>query len=278
MNVSAHALFFSFDGRINRATYWTRAFPVLVVSGLLVNAVLAFEYEKTGSQGLSSLALCLIGLWPVFAVTIKRLHDRGRSAWFLLVILVPVLGAIWLLAEVWVLPGTDQTNRFGDIPQDEGLKRRWIAPLGVACVSAQVFLIIWTFFWPGAELRHALVANEYGLIRLEAPVSGQVEVPNGNSVILLRVDGNATIDDIVLSECFPVERYPTETQFCRVDASNLERSTDLIFFDGGPSGSSTFSFEKADGRVIVVLSVDALVTARPSADNWIVKEMSRPFF
>ena len=52
-------------------------------------------------------------LWPGIAVSVKRLHDRGRSAWFLLILLIPVIGAFWLLIELGILPGTSGPNRFG---------------------------------------------------------------------------------------------------------------------------------------------------------------------
>lgn len=273
MNVSARALFLSFDGRINRATYWTRAFPVLLTLGLIVNVVLALEYKTTGSQGIASLVLSLTGMWPVLAVTVKRLHDRGRSGWFLLVIFIPILGAVWLLAEVWALPGADQANRFGDVPKDNGLPRRSVLPVGIVGVSSQVFLIAWIFFWPGAELRNALVANDYELIRFEVPVSGPVEVPRGNVIFLLQVDGSARIGDIELSECFAAGSDRSEVQMCRLDVSRLGGPADFMVFHGAPSsGTSAFSFEKADGRVIIALGPD--LSHRNT--GWLVGEINRP--
>ncbi|MCP4330884.1 MAG: DUF805 domain-containing protein [Alphaproteobacteria bacterium] len=110
------ALFFSFTGRINRATYWTRAMPVLLAYGLLVNLVVLVEVDAIGSQGPVSTLLSLAGLWPNLAVAVKRLHDRDRSGWFVLIILIPFIGAIWLIIEVWLLKGTEGPNRFDEAP------------------------------------------------------------------------------------------------------------------------------------------------------------------
>lgn len=109
-------LFFSFSGRINRATFWTRAMPILFVYGMITNVVALIEIGDTGHYGPISIILSLIGLWPNLAVLVKRLHDRSRSGWFIFIALIPVVGPIWLLVEVWFLASKPETNRFGDIP------------------------------------------------------------------------------------------------------------------------------------------------------------------
>ncbi|MBV9199389.1 MAG: DUF805 domain-containing protein, partial [Alphaproteobacteria bacterium] len=50
---------------------------------------------------------------PGMAVAIRRCHDRDRYAWFLLVILVPLLGPVWLAIELGIRRGTKGANRFG---------------------------------------------------------------------------------------------------------------------------------------------------------------------
>lgn len=112
-------ILFSFEGRLSRSDYWRRAFPILLPIGILVNIIMFFEFEATGSQGPFSIILGLISLWPSLAVLIKRLHDRDRSGWFILTILIPFLNivfGIWLIIEVWFLEGTEGENRFGPKP------------------------------------------------------------------------------------------------------------------------------------------------------------------
>ena len=56
------------------------------------------------------VALALI---PSIIVYIKRFHDRDKSGWWVLIGLIPIIGAIWLLIELGFLKGTDGPNRFG---------------------------------------------------------------------------------------------------------------------------------------------------------------------
>jgi uncharacterized membrane protein YhaH (DUF805 family) len=148
-NISFKRLFFSFDGRINRATYWTRAVPVLLASALLINAAFAVETRIFLRPAIVSFTISLASLLPVLAVTVKRLHDRGRSGRFLLALLIPIVGPIWLLAEVWLLPGNDGANQFGDPHPDNGVDRRWVVPFEIACSVVLVALVVWTYSLPG---------------------------------------------------------------------------------------------------------------------------------
>ena len=55
----------------------------------------------------------LLILWPLLAVTTKRLHDIDRSAWWLLLNLIPVIGSAILFIGVSLIPGLREVNRFG---------------------------------------------------------------------------------------------------------------------------------------------------------------------
>ena len=55
-------------------------------------------------------------LIPSFAVLVRRLHDVGKSGWFILISLIPLVGAIWLL--VLVLTDSDTgDNAYGPNPK-----------------------------------------------------------------------------------------------------------------------------------------------------------------
>lgn len=51
-------------------------------------------------------------LIPILALTVRRLHDTGRSGWWLLLVFVPVVGGLILLI-MYMLPSTPGPNRFG---------------------------------------------------------------------------------------------------------------------------------------------------------------------
>ncbi|WP_286079510.1 DUF805 domain-containing protein, partial [Duncaniella freteri] len=75
-----------FDGRSTRAEYW---YPVLYmfVAGVILGAI---------NQWLGSL-FSLINLVPAFAVGIRRMHDIGKSGWWMLICLIPLIGGIWFI-------------------------------------------------------------------------------------------------------------------------------------------------------------------------------------
>jgi uncharacterized membrane protein YhaH (DUF805 family) len=57
--------------------------------------------------------------WPSVAVLAKRWHDLGKSALWVLIMLIPIVGPIWTLYETGFLPGTPGTNEYGPGPQDK---------------------------------------------------------------------------------------------------------------------------------------------------------------
>jgi uncharacterized membrane protein YhaH (DUF805 family) len=66
--------------------------------------------------GLLSLAFII----PNLAVTVRRLHDTGRSGWFVLLGLIPCIGGILLLV-FYVSAGDPGTNKFGPPPASSAL-------------------------------------------------------------------------------------------------------------------------------------------------------------
>ena len=88
-----------FDGRAARSEFWWFALFTFLVS-LALGIV---------SQSLSSL-FSLSVLLPSLAVGSRRLHDTDRSAWFLLLWLVPVIG--WIILIVWAIQEGKEPNRF----------------------------------------------------------------------------------------------------------------------------------------------------------------------
>ena len=83
---------------------------------VLINfVIMSLEIDSSGKPVISIL-LYFIFLWPSLAMATKRLHDRNRSGWLLLTLLIPYLNIIfiiWLTIEIWFLKGTEGDNRFG---------------------------------------------------------------------------------------------------------------------------------------------------------------------
>lgn len=100
-------------GRISRRTFWL--WGVLALGGLtlLLRALLEIaRVHPDRAEGLVSLLL----LWPAIAVSAKRWHDRDKSAWWVLLALVPVIGWLWMFIDNGFRRGTPGPNRFGAPP------------------------------------------------------------------------------------------------------------------------------------------------------------------
>jgi FAD/FMN-containing dehydrogenase/uncharacterized membrane protein YhaH (DUF805 family)/SAM-dependent methyltransferase len=113
--MSLTRLFFSFRGRIARGDFW---YALLVV--LSVFTVLSIVLE--GLFGPAATWLLYPPLyWALLAVAIKRYHDIGRSALWLLLLLVPIIGPAWVIFSLGFRKGRQAENRFGPVPTLEQL-------------------------------------------------------------------------------------------------------------------------------------------------------------
>jgi uncharacterized membrane protein YhaH (DUF805 family) len=136
--------YLSFKGRANRQRYWL---TVLLLLGLIfVSAVVAKELTAVPLLVLLGIPVWVALLVAVFANATRRLHDRAKSAWWLLLfygvptvlnipleltpeaapdeaqafaVLLTAVGlpfSIWGLVEMGFLSGMLGPNRFGDDP------------------------------------------------------------------------------------------------------------------------------------------------------------------
>ncbi|MBL4830920.1 MAG: DUF805 domain-containing protein [Aliivibrio sp.] len=106
-----------FSGRARRKQYWFFTLINIILSLLLssLDGLIGLFNVDAGLgliSGLYSLAILL----PAIGVTVRRLHDTGRTGWWLLIGLIPLIGALVLLYFL-VSNGEEQTNRFGTNPK-----------------------------------------------------------------------------------------------------------------------------------------------------------------
>jgi uncharacterized membrane protein YhaH (DUF805 family) len=110
---SPRRILFAFDGRIGRRAWWLWAVLAMLGLGLYFKVVLRVAGLSAAH---TDIALNLLLLWPAVAISVKRWHDRNKSAWWVLVMLIPVVGWLWVLIENGFLRGTRGVNRFGEEP------------------------------------------------------------------------------------------------------------------------------------------------------------------
>ena len=114
-----------FQGRTGRREYWLwflAYFIQLIVAAVIDNTVLAGMTASMGvGFGVFYLLVILGNLVTGVSVGFRRLHDTGRSAWWLLIAFIPIIGGLVLLI-FYVLPGTPGPNKFGGGPELPDLK------------------------------------------------------------------------------------------------------------------------------------------------------------
>ncbi len=104
-------IFLNPRGRIARRTFWLYGVLALSGLGLLLRALLDIARLRSDDV---DLIVNLLLLWPAIAISAKRWHDRDRSAWWVLLALVPVIGWLWMLLDNGFLRGTPGRNRYGE--------------------------------------------------------------------------------------------------------------------------------------------------------------------
>jgi uncharacterized membrane protein YhaH (DUF805 family) len=112
-----------FTGRARRQEYWM--FTLFHIIALIIATILDSLLGWSFKVGDASLAYGYIYLFynlavliPGLAVLVRRLHDVGKSGWFALIALIPIIGVIWLL--VLICRDSDPgDNNYGSNPKEE---------------------------------------------------------------------------------------------------------------------------------------------------------------
>lgn len=115
LNYYLHVLsnYAAFSGRARRSEYWYF---------VLVNFIIGFVLYLLGAMAHVTFLYAIYVLAtfiPSLAVTVRRLHDTGRSGWWWLIAFVPFVGAVVLLVFM-VLEGTNGPNQYGPDPKAAG--------------------------------------------------------------------------------------------------------------------------------------------------------------
>lgn len=106
-----------FSGRARRKEHWYFVlFSIIISIPLLVIDIITGSFNFELNVGLLSGIYSVAMIIPSIAVAVRRLHDTDRSGWWLLIIVVPLIGFIVLL--IFTLNDSDSgDNRFGSNPK-----------------------------------------------------------------------------------------------------------------------------------------------------------------
>jgi len=112
-----------FDGRASRSEFWYFIlFYVLIdialafVDFFVVNPMLGATPDQAAQGGLLELVFALAMVIPSIALAVRRLHDIGKSGWWYLIGLIPLIGALVLL-YFFVLDSQPGSNQYGPNPK-----------------------------------------------------------------------------------------------------------------------------------------------------------------
>jgi uncharacterized membrane protein YhaH (DUF805 family) len=112
-----------FSGRASWAEYWWFFLFLVLLAALLYLCVAVVAASANSDGAAKTIGALLLGvslvlvLWflflivPVFAITVRRLHDTERTGWWAVLLVVPLLSIIVFL--FCLLPGNDSANKYG---------------------------------------------------------------------------------------------------------------------------------------------------------------------
>ena len=106
-----------FEGRARRKEYWmyTLFYLIFALGAIVLDFILGSASDDFG-YGLFYVLYVLAMLIPTLAVSVRRLHDVGKSGWMVLVGLIPIIGTIWLLV-LFVSDSDPGVNQYGANPK-----------------------------------------------------------------------------------------------------------------------------------------------------------------
>lgn len=120
LNINSDSLLFSFKGRVPRSLYLMISFFNIGLCAYalsqLFNELDAGNYDGISMNQIYWGSILLLQTWFSLVISIKRWHDHDKSAWFILIYFIPIVGSLINFFVLGFLRGTDGSNRFGDDP------------------------------------------------------------------------------------------------------------------------------------------------------------------
>lgn len=102
--------YLDFGGRARRKEYW-----MFVLVNILITAILGI-LSALINVPIISVIYSLATIVPSLAVTVRRLHDIGKSGLWIFINFIPIIGGIWLLILLCT-EGSSTANQYGIDPK-----------------------------------------------------------------------------------------------------------------------------------------------------------------
>lgn len=106
-----------FDGRAARLEFWVFLIMHAVISSAILVAIISIIPETLhGAIELIVLAWYFLAAIPLLAAMCRRLHDTGRSGWWIFIQFVPLVGPVWQLINL-LSDSEPGDNQYGPNPK-----------------------------------------------------------------------------------------------------------------------------------------------------------------
>jgi uncharacterized membrane protein YhaH (DUF805 family) len=108
----------TFGGRARRKEYWMFSLfnIIFTIAAMTMDNLLGINFNPSKYGPI----YCLYGIavfLPSLAVSVRRLHDAGKSGWYLFMALIPIAGAILILVKLCT-DGITGQNKYGPNPKE----------------------------------------------------------------------------------------------------------------------------------------------------------------
>jgi len=110
--------FADFSGRARRKEYWMFIlfYYIFAFIAMIIDNVIGVASPELG-YGIIYVLYALVMFIPYIAVSVRRLHDVGKSGWMFFILLIPIIGAIWFLVLL-VTDSNPGENPYGTNPKE----------------------------------------------------------------------------------------------------------------------------------------------------------------
>ena len=106
------------NGRASRSEYWWFVLFNFIVNIVTLVIDLTLGSMITYDMGYVGLIAFLALLLPTVSVSVRRLHDIGKSGWWILLAIIPIVNfiGIFVIIVFTIMEGEEQPNQYGNVP------------------------------------------------------------------------------------------------------------------------------------------------------------------
>jgi len=142
----------TFSGRARRAEYWYFSLFNIIIGGiiagmdLLIGIIIGFSFMPIQLSSLYGLVIII----PIIAISVRRLHDIGKSGWMIFILFIPIIG--WMIYLIFMVRDSALgTNKYGPNPKETNFNINNKFPKALIYILIILFILlsslrIWHYF------------------------------------------------------------------------------------------------------------------------------------